>query len=253
MAPYQLNYGQEPRVSWDWKSPKPSSPQEKLNHAEARLIAQRMYAAWEVAKANMKQAQDRMSNSVNQHRRPIDWQPNDMVYLSTRNLKNYRPSKKLSNQWDGPFKVLEKVGNSYRIELPPGSTIHDVFAPELLFKDPQDPLPGQEQPRPTGEIIAGQEEFEVSKILGVRLLRNRLEYQVKWLGHDPDPAWYPASNFMGSPHKLRDFHQEYPTKPGPPRNLQAWLKAWEEGINDYGHLEDDAPLQKSRSARSKKA
>jgi hypothetical protein len=48
---------------------------------------------------------------------------------------------------------------------------------------------------------------------------------------------------MGSPHKLRDFHMAYPKKPGPPRNLTEWLTAWENGVDDLSHLQDDRPVE----------
>ena len=44
----------------------------------------------------MEKAQEKMVKSVNQHRRPIDWEVNDKVYLSTKNLKSYRLSRKLA-------------------------------------------------------------------------------------------------------------------------------------------------------------
>jgi transposase InsO family protein len=242
MAPYRLKYGTDPRNSWDWEIPKAATPLEKLNREAARVVADRMKQAWETAKGNMEVAQDRMARNTNRHRRPIDWQVGDEVYLSTRNLKTYQPSRKLANQWEGPFKILEQVGHSYRLELPPGSQIHDVFAPDVLRKDPKDPLPGQESAKPPPQIIQGQEEWEVDKILAVRLYRKTLKYQVRWLGHDPDPTWYNASNLMGSPHKLRDFHQEYPERPGPPRNLPEWLQAWESGVEDYSHLKGNESI-----------
>jgi transposase InsO family protein len=246
MAPYKLLFGNDPRNSWDWKTPKASTPLEKLNRRDALEVATRMHNAWKVAKENMEKAQERMSQATNRHRRSIDWEVNDMVYLSTRNLKNFRPSRKLANQWTGPYRILKKVGHAYQLELPPGSQIHDVFSPDVLSKDPNNPLPGQENPKPSGELIDGVEEWEVQDILAVRLVHKSLKYQVSWVGHDPDPVWYPASNFMGSPHKLRDFHGRYPHLPGPPRNLALWLKAWEDGIDDLDHLEDNAPVERQR-------
>jgi hypothetical protein len=198
-----------------------------------------MKKAWEVAKGNMEQAQERMRQATNPHRREIDYQVGDKVYLSTRNLKTSRPSRKLAAKWEGPFQIKERVGNAYRLLLPKGSTMHDVFSPELLIKDPNDPLPGQEAPKPSGEIIAGQEEWELEEILAVKLIRKKLKYQVKWVGHDPDTTWYPASNFIGAPHKIRDFHNEYPEKPGPPQMLSEWVKAWENGREDYNELAND--------------
>ena len=54
--------------------------------------------------------------------------------------------------------------------------------------------------------------------------RNTLKYCVKWVGHDEDPKWYPASDFKYSPYKLRDFHLAYLDLPGPPRKLDEWIK-----------------------------
>ena len=97
MAPYQLKFGVEPRTSWDWASPKPTTPAEKLNYADALTVATRMHKAWEVAKQNIEKAQEKMSKSANLHRREIDWKVGDQVYLSARNLKSDRPSRKLDN------------------------------------------------------------------------------------------------------------------------------------------------------------
>lgn len=249
MTPYQLKFGREPRNSWDWQTPKPTTPLEKLNYKDAILMAERAKDAWELAKSNMEQAQERMRTSTNRHRRPPDFTVNDKVYLSTKNLKISRPSWKLANKWEGPFKIIEQVGNSYRLELPKGSTIHDVFAPELLLKDPNDPLPGQASEKPQGEIIAGEEEWELKEILAVKLVRKVLKYQASWVGHDPDTQWYPASNFMGSPHKVREFHDRYPDKPGPPRKLSEWILTWEAGRDNYDELADDRPLAKSKGVR----
>jgi hypothetical protein len=198
-----------------------------MNFRDARTLAKRMHAAWQLAKANMESAQKRMQAVVNKHRRPIDWDVGDMVYLDTRNLAEHRPSRKLASKWEGPFRVLDKIGHSYKLELPKGSRIHDVFAPNLLCKSPQDPLPGQEAPKPPGTPIDGVEEWEVEEILASRQYRRGIQYRVKWVGHDPDPTWYPALNFENAPQKLRIFHESYPNQPGPPPMLSQWLRSQE--------------------------
>ena len=228
MTPYRLKFGLDPRTSWDWKTPKPTLPRERLSYSEAVAMAKRMHSAWELAKSNMAKAQRRMEASTNQHRRPTDWKVDDLVYLSTKNLKIDRPSRKLADQWTGPFRILERVGHSYRLELPTGSLIHDVFAADVLVKDPNNPLPGQLPPKPSAEVIQGEEEWEVQQILASRISRGKLQYQVQWVGYDPDPTWYPASNFKNSPLLLRDFHSNYPNKPGPPRDLYDWVQEWEQ-------------------------
>ena len=239
ISPYQVLFGSEPRQSWDWEVPTPPHPRDKLNFTEAKALASRMHAAWVLAKTNLEKAQQRMQTQVNPHRRTVDWDVGDYVYLQTDNLANPRPSRKLSDKWTGPFEVLERVGHSYRLRLPPGSKIHDVFAPTVLCKDPRDTLPGQAPPKPPGIPVDGVEEWEVEEILASKLVRNTLKYRVSWVGHDPDPVWYNASNFMGAPHKLKAFHDKYPTKPGPPRSLWKWIRAWEDGTDNLEHLEDD--------------
>lgn len=141
--------------------------------------------------------------------------------------------------------MVERIGFGYRLRLPDGSKIHDIFSPDVLKKYPDNPLPGPDSAKPPSEAIAGKEEWEVDKILASRLVRGKLEYHVTWVGHDPDPTWYPASNFLGAPHKLRDYHRDYPGKPGPPRRLDEWIQAWESGLEEYDHLVDDRAVSKS--------
>jgi hypothetical protein len=40
---YQLKHGVKLRNSWDWKSPGPATPREKLNIKEAIALASRMH------------------------------------------------------------------------------------------------------------------------------------------------------------------------------------------------------------------
>jgi hypothetical protein len=68
-----------------------------------------------------------------------------------------------------------------------------------------------------------------------------LKYQASWVGHDPDPIWYPVSNFIRLPFKLRDFYTRFPNTPGPPRNLPEWIQAWEAGEEDIDHLINNRP------------
>ena len=43
----------------------------------------------------------------------------------------------------GPYEVLEKVGNAYRVKLPESIRVHLVFSPDKLRKASTDLLPGQ--------------------------------------------------------------------------------------------------------------
>ena len=93
-----------------------------------------------------------------------------------KNLKSLRPSRKLSHQWIGPYTVLERIGHAFRLDLPTSSKIHDVFSPDVLIKTLNDPFLGQTPPKPSSELVDGVEEWEVEKVLAIRLLRKRLQY-----------------------------------------------------------------------------
>jgi hypothetical protein len=49
----------------------------------------------------------------------------------------------------GPYPILAKEGHSFQVKLLISMKIHPVFAPNLLHKDKNDPLPGQiHEPEP---------------------------------------------------------------------------------------------------------
>jgi hypothetical protein len=86
-----------------------------------------------------------------------------------------------------------------------------------------------------------EDEHEVEQILEGRVCRRKLQYRVKWLGYEDDPTWYDAYNFKNSPRKLREFHTANPTRPGPPKRLDVWLRCWDEDRDADDHPNDNKP------------
>jgi hypothetical protein len=237
-SPFLLSRGYSPRRSFDWRAPKlATTAREKLSLAEAQAFARKLQDGFETAKAILQKVQERKTAQANQHRRKPDFNVGDKVWLSTKHLALDQPSRKLAKLWVGPYKVLAQEGHAFHLKLPEHMKVHPVFNPRVLRKAYNDPLTGQVIPPPEPLIISGEEEWEVESVEAVRKRRGKLEYKVKWLGADSDPVYYPASNLKYSPHKLRDFHAEHPTLPGPPRNLDRWLEAWEQGRDSYEELE----------------
>ncbi|MBW0482226.1 hypothetical protein O181_021941, partial [Austropuccinia psidii MF-1] len=58
----------------------------------------------------------------------------EMVWLSSKNIKSTRPTKKMSERWLGPFPILKKISNHpYHLKLPSQwKFIHPVFHTSLL-------------------------------------------------------------------------------------------------------------------------
>ena len=226
VPPFLVDCGYEPCTSFDWDVKDLGvNRDERMNRQRATTFAKHMESIWQLTKENLEKAQARQQKQADKHRREIDFGVGDSVWLSLKTYYKDKPSKKLDSQMAGPCKVLEQVGNAYRLELPESMRIHPIFSPDKLRRAASDPVPGQVIEPPEPIEIEGEMEWQVEEILASRTSRKTLQYQEKWVGYDEDRTWYPASNFKGSPHKIRDFHLSRPDAPGPPARLDEWISA----------------------------
>ncbi|MBW0479170.1 hypothetical protein O181_018885 [Austropuccinia psidii MF-1] len=143
-----------------------------------------------------------------------------MVWLSSKNIKSTRPTKKLSERWLSSFPILKKVGtHAYHLKLPSQwKSIHPVFHTSLLEPVKTSTIPNRHQEPPPPIIMAEEEEWEVSQILDSTLKRDKLWYLVEWKGFSQDPErsfWEPTKSLKNFPELVKDFHSLYLDKPGP--------------------------------------
>nr|GEX64535.1 putative reverse transcriptase domain-containing protein [Tanacetum cinerariifolium] len=90
-----------------------------------------------VAKEKLKEARSRQKSYADRHRRSLEFNPGDRVFLKVspcRGVRRFRIKGKLSSEFIGPFEILDRVGEvSYRLALPPQlSHVHNVFHVSLL-------------------------------------------------------------------------------------------------------------------------
>ena len=65
------------------------------------------------------------------------------MWLDTRNMQTKRPSKKLSDKFDGLFLITKIINpHIYKVKLPHDWTIHPVFHTNFLKPRSDDFLPG---------------------------------------------------------------------------------------------------------------
>nr|GEX00233.1 putative nucleotidyltransferase, ribonuclease H [Tanacetum cinerariifolium] len=98
-----------------------------------------------VAKEKLKEARTRQKSYADKHRRELEFQTGDHVFLKVspaRGVRRFGIKGKLSPRFIGPFEILDRVGEvSYRLALPPQlSHVHDVFHVSLLRGYKYNPL-----------------------------------------------------------------------------------------------------------------
>jgi hypothetical protein len=132
----------------------------------------------------------------------------DQVWLEGKHLRLNQPTAKLSPRRHGPFKITQVMSAvNYCLNLPTQWSIHRVFHINLLtpYRETIMHSPNFTQPAP--ELIDGEEEYTVEKILDSRQFgrRRRLQYLVKWEGYlDSDNMWVDKDD-MFADDKVQDF------------------------------------------------
>jgi hypothetical protein len=138
----------------------------------------------------------------------------DEVWLSTRNLKTSRPSKKLEYKRAGPYTVSKIINkNAYTPDLPKTMRNHNIFHVSLL--DPYTPpAKGQPSQDPHPMIVEDKEEWEVDRILDSSRCDRRLHFLVHCGGKNHIcTSWEPAEHLKNSRDLVDKFHRESPNWP----------------------------------------
>ena len=199
---------------------------EKIANSMATSIANCMEEIWDFMQKEMTKLQAKQTIAANHHcKKPSAYKIGNMVWLSTRNIKTDRPSKKLNHKMIGPYKVKELVGLSYWLELPYTMKIHDIFHSNLLQKAADNPLPGQcNSPLPS-TVMNDKKKWDVNNILDAKHGRGKkVIFWMKWKGYDDDRTWYNAANFDYAQNIVDDFYKQNPTKPQ--LATTCWLNDW---------------------------
>ena len=155
---------------------------------KADALVRKLKEVHEWAQSAMATTQQTMENVTNRRRQQApSFKVGDKVWLSLRNVRTTRESKKLDAK-QAKYTVLEVVGtHSYRLDTPPG--IHNVFHSQLLRPASYDSLVGQEQDdtQPNPEILEDDEEYVVERILDEKTVQRgrgrATKLLVKWKGY----------------------------------------------------------------------
>lgn len=135
---------------------------------------------------------------ADKHRKEVQFKEGSNVYLNTKHIE-FRKTRKLDHLRLGPFKVLERIGDTaYKLSLPKGAEIYPVFYVNLLKQTPSGiPLLKKWPTRPLKK-----QEWEVDEIIEEQ---DGL-YKVRWKGYtEEDDTWEPLENLHNAKRKVEEF------------------------------------------------
>jgi transposase InsO family protein len=195
-TPFMLNYGHHPYL--------PVSVLPEFRVPAASSFVQRIQRLVAEARRTHRIATERQARYANTKRKDVTFAPGDWVLLSAKNLRFKEGTPKLLPRWVGPFQVAKSVGgNSYELILPARWRIHDVFHVSRLERYRRD---GTVQPPPPAEVLEGEDEYEVEKILDHRKARRLHEFLVRWVGYSPEhDTWESEANLRNAPAALKEY------------------------------------------------
>jgi transposase InsO family protein len=138
----------------------------------------------------------------NKGRTPMAFKAEDWVWLSSKYLRQKRPSNKLADKYLGPFKIIKAVGDNnmaYQLDLPASFKTHTTFPISLL-----EPFKGNLEEalkhRQSIEVDAEERHYDVETILDHRGPPNRRQFLIKWKGYPTeDNSWEPREYIDDGP------------------------------------------------------
>lgn len=163
----------------------------------------------------------RMKEYYDAKHKPMFFNVGDFVHL--RLHRGYEmagvQSKKLGQQFAGPFEVTERIGRlAYRLKLTPTMKIHDVVSVvHLEPATPPDSDPYERQSTvPPAVIVDNHKEYEIDRLIRKkerrygRAKQATVRYLVRWKGCGPqDDQWMTLKQLANAPEVVEEFERTH--------------------------------------------
>ncbi|GJY98851.1 putative nucleotidyltransferase, ribonuclease H [Tanacetum coccineum] len=202
-APYELLYGRKCRapICWNEVGKRVIEGPKLIEVTNEKVF---------IAKEKLKEARSRQKSYADRHRRALEFNPGDRVFLKVspcRGVRRFGIKGKLSPRFIGSFEILDRVGEvSYRLALLPQlSHVHNVFQVSLLRGYTYHPLHVVSYPLDQiREDLSFVEEPEKILDRQDRVMRNKTIpfVQILWKNHpEREATWETEESMRASyPH-----------------------------------------------------
>src|SRR5258708_7090847 len=198
LSPNQILWGGEPRLLTN-----------KGDDVKSQMVQERL--------AMMKERQLQAIAAINQSSKeqniPSSFLVGTQVWLEGTHLRLPYQATKLAPKRYGPFEIVREVSPvAYQLRLPVAWNIHDVFHASLLSPYRETDAHGPNYSRPSPDLIKGEEEYEVEKVINHRHTgkARTLQYLIKWRGYpEADNTWEPADQ-VHAPQLVKAYHRQSP-------------------------------------------
>ena len=168
-------------------------------------------AARDEALAAHKLAHQVMSSRNHQGFKPFE--KGDKVWLETKNLKCSIANPKFAPKREGPFmitKVLSPI--IYQLCLPKTWKIHLAFHASLLLSYHENNIHSLNFPAPPPDLIEGEEEYEIEKILHHCGTLTACIFLIQWKGYSAEEdSWIPEWDLKYAKSALNNYKKLNPS------------------------------------------
>ena len=77
----------------------------RLANSKTRSIAANIEEVWKFVRKKMAQSQEKQAEAADRHRKEVEYKVGDKIWLSTKNIKTKKLSKKLDHKMIGLYKI----------------------------------------------------------------------------------------------------------------------------------------------------
>ena len=127
-----VNKGFHSRISFSLNSTSYISTRERLQTSKIKVITDSMKKTLRMMTIKAKVAKNTMIMQVNKHRKKVIYKEDNMIFLSSQNIKTIKSVNKLKDKMLSSFRIKKLVDSFYQLKFSSLIKIHDVFYSNLL-------------------------------------------------------------------------------------------------------------------------